>query len=84
MVQEYVMGILVKIKLNSISYEILIFFLLQGGAYIVKKSKKSYLRGIVSSSLLDNSGSCDIKNFAVFTDTAKFTTWIKNLIEKYA
>ncbi|KAG5681576.1 hypothetical protein PVAND_010995 [Polypedilum vanderplanki] len=53
-----------------------------GGAYAVKSGGKWYLRGVVSSSLIDaNTLACDTQNYAVFTDTAAFKDWILQIIE---
>lgn len=41
-----------------------------------------YLRGIISLSLLDPyRQTCDLSNYLVFTDVAKFTDWIADAIE---
>jgi secreted trypsin-like serine protease len=47
-----------------------------GGGLVLKVGKKWFLRGIVSASLRDGA-SCDVSNYAVFTDVAKFIPWIK-------
>nr|CAD7198467.1 unnamed protein product [Timema douglasi] len=40
--------------------------------------KRWYLRGVVSLSLLDSSTwSCDLNQFVVYTDVAKYATWIQ-------
>lgn len=51
---------------------------------MVKSNEKWYLRGIVSSSLVDKENfMCDTKNYAVFTDVAIFNDWIVNYIKTY-
>ncbi|XP_063710167.1 serine protease gd-like [Culicoides brevitarsis] len=48
-----------------------------GGGFLMKNNGKWYLRGIVSTSLYDKeTKSCDVRNFSVFTDVAKFLQWI--------
>lgn len=55
-----------------------------GGGFLVKSNNKWYLRGIISSSLVDpETLLCDTNNYAVFTDTAKYTSWITQHIETY-
>jgi secreted trypsin-like serine protease len=55
-----------------------------GGAFIVKSGGKWYLRGIVSSALYNQEiFMCDVNNYAVFTDAAKYKSWILNKIETY-
>lgn len=51
-----------------------------GAGWLVKMADgRWYLRGIVSSSLADPSKDnlCDLRNYVVFTDCAKFMDWIK-------
>lgn len=50
-----------------------------GNGFIVKVGGVSYLRGIVSSSLLSGI-SCDVTNSAIYTDVLKFGDWIKNVM----
>lgn len=54
-----------------------------GGGFAVENNGKTYLRGIVSSSLYDQTQlRCDSNNYAVFTDVAKYTTWIDTFVVK--
>ena len=39
-----------------------------------------FIRGIVSSSLFRNDGTCDVNKYSVFTDVAKYTNWINSLM----
>lgn len=58
--------------------------MITGGGLTAKNDNIWYLRGIVSSSLVDQVLSvCDTKNYAVFTDVAKFTNWIQGHIKSY-
>lgn len=57
----------------------LIVWLFAGGGLVLKSGRKWFLRGIVSASLRDEA-SCDVNNYAVFTDVAKFIPWIRNHI----
>jgi secreted trypsin-like serine protease len=55
-----------------------------GGGFVVKVNDKWYLRGIISSSLVDLAQStCDTKSYAVFTDVSKFTQWIHGFVQTY-
>lgn len=41
-----------------------------------------YIRGIVSSSLTDSStGTCNLNEYVVFSDVAKFVSWIRSTIQ---
>lgn len=45
---------------------------------------KIYLRGIVSSAIFDQATqSCDNNQYVVFTDVAKYTDWIDDLMSRY-
>lgn len=53
-----------------------------GGLFIPiddEKRDQWYLRGIISSSLRDpfSKSQCDTSNYAVYTDIAKYLTWVK-------
>jgi secreted trypsin-like serine protease len=55
-----------------------------GGGFIVKIGEKWYLRGMVSAALFDKENlMCDAKQYAIFTDTTKFTSWMQDFIDKY-
>jgi secreted trypsin-like serine protease len=55
-----------------------------GSGFIHQVNNKYYLRGIVSSSLFNNvQQSCDTKNYAVFTDVARYTTWIQLFMNRF-
>lgn len=55
-----------------------------GGGFILKNTGRWYLRGIVSSALLDQeTQTCDTENFAVFTDMTKFNAWVQYYIQIY-
>jgi secreted trypsin-like serine protease len=55
-----------------------------GGGFVEKVHDKWYLRGIVSSSLVDwVKSTCDTKSYAVFTDASNFTQWIQKYIQTY-
>jgi secreted trypsin-like serine protease len=56
---------------------------ISGGGFVAKVNDKWYLRGVVSSSLIDPENSCDTKNFAVFTDVSKFTQWIQRFVQTH-
>ncbi|XP_053679306.1 serine protease gd-like [Anopheles nili] len=52
-----------------------------GGGMVFKHNNLWYLRGIVSvSAALQDRFRCDARHYVVFTDAAKFTPWIKNLM----
>lgn len=72
--------------LKVIHVQIIFFYTVLGGGFVFqsRESSKWYLRGIVSSSLYDRVlSSCDITNYIVFTDAAKFTIWIEGYIKTY-
>lgn len=49
-----------------------------GSGLFVKLGSIYYLKGIVSSSLFDEHGDCDVKNYAVFTHIPLYLKWIDN------
>ncbi|XP_052891520.1 mannan-binding lectin serine protease 1-like [Anopheles moucheti] len=52
-----------------------------GGGMVFKHNNLWYLRGIVSvSAALQDRFHCDSKHYVVFTDAAKFTSWIRSLM----
>ncbi|XP_070492244.1 serine protease gd-like [Chironomus tepperi] len=52
-----------------------------GGAFAMKNDDgKYYFRGIVSAGIRGDSYSCDNTKYAIFTDVAQYTDWIKNHI----
>lgn len=53
-----------------------------GGGFFTKVGEAWYLRGIVSSSVVDNDGRCDVNQFAVFTNVVKYTPWVKQVVSK--
>lgn len=50
---------------------------------MIKRGNTFYLKGIVSASLADQINSCDVENFALYTNVDKFIDWIENPTEKY-
>jgi secreted trypsin-like serine protease len=47
-------------------------------------SKRWMIRGVVSLSLQDEkTKQCDLGNFIVFTDVAKYVPWIKRVMAQY-
>ncbi|KAJ8712861.1 hypothetical protein PYW08_008165 [Mythimna loreyi] len=54
-----------------------------GGLYLLERGKWT-LRGLVSVSLKDTWFTCDLNEYVVFTDTAQFLPWIRNILgDKY-
>lgn len=52
-----------------------------GGGLLVQRTGRWYLRGIISLSLTDPvTRSCDLNNYSVFVDMAKFVEWIGQFI----
>ena len=48
-----------------------------GGALMLKRNGRWFVRGIVSNALTNpNTGLCDLNKFVVFTDASKFSDWI--------
>ncbi|XP_070492243.1 serine protease gd-like [Chironomus tepperi] len=56
-----------------------------GGAFAVKNDaeNKYYFRGIISSGIRGSTYSCDNTKYAIFTDVAQYTDWIKSYITMY-
>jgi secreted trypsin-like serine protease len=55
-----------------------------GGGFIVKYANKWFLRGVVSASIYDPYlGTCDTRNYAIFTDTTQFLKWIQEFINYF-
>lgn len=44
----------------------------------IKHGKSFYLKGIVSASITDINGNCDVTNLALYTNVLKFKDWIEN------
>lgn len=54
-----------------------------GAGLFIRHNNVFYLKGIVSASLIDKEGKCDVNNVAVYTEVSKFIDWIRNT-EPYA
>lgn len=50
-----------------------------GGGFFVKSGSAWYLQGIISSSLFDRDGKCDVTHFVVFTDVVKYSAWVDEI-----
>jgi hypothetical protein len=48
---------------------------------MIEYQRSFYLRGIVSSSIVDRTGSCTRSKYAVITDVLKYKSWIENPFE---
>ncbi|KAK4877774.1 hypothetical protein RN001_010280 [Aquatica leii] len=54
-----------------------------GGGFIMKRNGRWTIRGIVSSALVDsNTRTCDVNNYMVFSDVAKYKLWIDRVMNK--
>ncbi|KAK5638706.1 hypothetical protein RI129_013001 [Pyrocoelia pectoralis] len=54
-----------------------------GGGFIMKQKGRWTLRGIVSAALVDSTTrSCDLNNYMVFADIAKYKLWIDRILSK--
>lgn len=54
-----------------------------GGFFILNRSSNLFtLAGVISSSLSDFFGTCDIEVYSVLTDVAKFVDWINEKVEE--
>ncbi|RZC40314.1 serine protease gd-like, partial [Asbolus verrucosus] len=52
-----------------------------GSGFIMKRNGRWVLRGVVSISTYDqNTQTCDLSNYVVFTDTSKFKKWLFSFI----
>jgi Trypsin len=49
-----------------------------GSGMFIQFQNTFFLRGIVSSSLIDQDTTCDVTNYALYTDVFKFLPWVKN------
>lgn len=49
-----------------------------GSGMFILNNNVFYLKGIVSSSLIDDTRKCDVSNLAIYTDVLKHTEWIKD------
>jgi secreted trypsin-like serine protease len=47
-----------------------------GGGLVVEHKGRWFLRGVVSSAIIDLTMSCDVHKYAVYTDVNKYTDWI--------
>lgn len=55
-----------------------------GGALIMQDTNGAfYLRGIVSSSLISDF-TCDVRNYAIFTNVLKYKDWIKTFTKGFS
>lgn len=55
-----------------------------GGGLFINMSGKWMLRGIVSSSLIapHTTNTCNLHEYVVYTDAAKYTSWIKQIMDE--
>jgi len=57
------------------------FIIVGGGFYFEAIANTFIVRGIVSASYATSNGSCDLSQYAVFTNVAKFSDWIWQTVE---
>lgn len=50
-----------------------------GGGLFIKANEVYYLKGIISSSLINTDGDCDVLENSVYTDVPKFINWIEKI-----
>lgn len=54
-----------------------------GGWFVLDPTTSTWnVRGIVSASLVDLDYGCDVNKFSLYTNVARFTTWINKMIEE--
>lgn len=53
-----------------------------GHGLFFKNQGKFYLRGLISSSLIDEDFTCDVSTYAVYTDVFKFKDWIAGIADE--
>lgn len=46
------------------------------GLFVADVSKRWFLKGLASSGFVTSEGKCDVSEFSLFTDVAKYTEWI--------
>lgn len=51
-----------------------------GGGIYVNRGNRKFIRGITSSSLLFEDGTCDYTKYSIFTRIDKFTRWINSIL----
>lgn len=52
-----------------------------GGGLFSKQGSFWYLRGIISASFFAN-GQCDVTKYAIYTNVAMFSGWVKEVVQK--
>jgi secreted trypsin-like serine protease len=55
-------------------------FFIAGGGFFVKVGKLWAMRGIVSASLKNNFGECDVESYTIYTKVVNFSYWIKSIV----
>jgi secreted trypsin-like serine protease len=53
-----------------------------GSGFFIKSGPYRHLRGIVSSPAVNDSGSCDVNSYSIFTNVVQFTDWVKGIVEE--
>lgn len=56
-----------------------------GGGMYLPMNRRWYIRGIVSNSIKDpedfGADTCTLRNYVIFTDAAKYVTWMKSVMK---
>lgn len=47
-----------------------------GGGFMTKKDRRWFLRGVVSTGLADNTGTCDAQDTVIFTDVTRLLSFV--------
>lgn len=53
-----------------------------GNGLFIKHEDKLYLKGIVSSSVVNSEAMCDVNTHGIFTNVLKFMDWTKSVLEQ--
>lgn len=52
-----------------------------GSGFFISEGNTNYLRGIVSSSMINMDGSCALEKYVIYTNVLKFQDWIQNFFK---
>ena len=53
-----------------------------GGSLVVRVNSTFFFRGIISSTLTNGFGSCDVDTYQIYTDALKYFQWMKNKMKQ--
>lgn len=71
----------IRVLSGVFNFVLNIILALSGGGLFAKWGNLWYIRGIISASLLSN-GECDISKYALYTNAAMHTEWVKRVVRQ--